>query len=484
MPFLNQISARQTEPQKYKKFRRENNKFGNGIDAIWGILDDGKVELQSIRFDAKLFSEDKAKKWLKEHDMKTDIESAKEDEKMSEISIEEIYNDEYEDITGIEILNTFWNTKGIKFDEEILDEFANNYEKYKAQKTPHVKINHTQQQEILKVLTGQEFEEGTELPNLGLVSKMYRNGKSLFADLTRVPKKLKDIIFGDKMFKAVSPEATWNFRDTGDKLITSLVMTNNPAQKHILDVHMNENTTDVTGKASAESMALHFSGEIIIDGGAAMATEKDVKDVKIEDEKSFSEKVGNVVKDFFKKVETPAAEGTVTLSEYKTLEKRNIDMMGELNTVKLQLIEKDNMQKEFSERLAAMESSTRKENAEAISKQAILDGVPPVVVEYFRPLLLSEMGEKKIKLSEKIDDKIVEAEKPVREWVKGFFKMYPNKINFSDRMTTKLEEPDEDENLELSEINKKKSEYMRQGMKEFDALEKAGLEVLASKKRR
>lgn len=54
------------------RIRRENDKFGEGIHAIWGVLKDGeeKVELQAIRFDAAKFTEQEARAWLKDHDHK------------------------------------------------------------------------------------------------------------------------------------------------------------------------------------------------------------------------------------------------------------------------------------------------------------------------------------------------------------------------------------------------------------------------------
>lgn len=70
MPLPTEHSARLENPDKYIRFRRENDKFGKGIHAVWGILKNGKVELQSIRFDKTKFTVEQAKKWLKEHDYK------------------------------------------------------------------------------------------------------------------------------------------------------------------------------------------------------------------------------------------------------------------------------------------------------------------------------------------------------------------------------------------------------------------------------
>jgi len=70
MPLPREHAARLKDPDRYERFRRENDKFGAGIHAIWGITEDGKAELQSVRFDAKKFTPAEAKAWLKEHDYK------------------------------------------------------------------------------------------------------------------------------------------------------------------------------------------------------------------------------------------------------------------------------------------------------------------------------------------------------------------------------------------------------------------------------
>jgi hypothetical protein len=67
MPYPTEHSARLKDPSRYERFRRENDKFGPGIHAVWGITADGKAELQAIRFDVAKFSVAEAKAWLKEH---------------------------------------------------------------------------------------------------------------------------------------------------------------------------------------------------------------------------------------------------------------------------------------------------------------------------------------------------------------------------------------------------------------------------------
>lgn len=69
MPYPNEYAARIHDPDKYDKIRRENGKFGEGVDVIWGVLPGGKTEVQAIRFSTSRFkSPEQVKKWLKDHD--------------------------------------------------------------------------------------------------------------------------------------------------------------------------------------------------------------------------------------------------------------------------------------------------------------------------------------------------------------------------------------------------------------------------------
>ncbi|HOM61918.1 MAG TPA: phage protease [Anaerohalosphaeraceae bacterium] len=70
MPYPNEHAARINNPDKYVRIRRENDKFEKGIHVLWGVLPDGTVEVQAIRFDAGKFTPEEAKRWLKEHDYK------------------------------------------------------------------------------------------------------------------------------------------------------------------------------------------------------------------------------------------------------------------------------------------------------------------------------------------------------------------------------------------------------------------------------
>lgn len=67
MPYPTEHSARLKSPGSYIRFRRQNDKFGPGIHAIFGVTKAGKAELQAIRFDRKKFTVAQAKAWLKAH---------------------------------------------------------------------------------------------------------------------------------------------------------------------------------------------------------------------------------------------------------------------------------------------------------------------------------------------------------------------------------------------------------------------------------
>lgn len=70
MPFPNEHAARINDPGKYIRVRRQNDRFGPGIHAIFGVLRrDGEevTEIQSLRFDRDRFTVAQAKKWLKDH---------------------------------------------------------------------------------------------------------------------------------------------------------------------------------------------------------------------------------------------------------------------------------------------------------------------------------------------------------------------------------------------------------------------------------
>jgi len=99
-PYPREHAARQLDPRQFDEFRRENNKFGPGIHAIWGIKG-GKTKLQSIRFSASRFTVEQAKKWLKDHNYKTSVEPATGVKKTEADESSFIKNEEHRIVGGL-----------------------------------------------------------------------------------------------------------------------------------------------------------------------------------------------------------------------------------------------------------------------------------------------------------------------------------------------------------------------------------------------
>ena len=67
MPYPNEHAARIHPPANYQSFARKT--IAPGIDAIFGIRA-GKSEIQAYRFDAKKFTEKKARAWIAKQGLK------------------------------------------------------------------------------------------------------------------------------------------------------------------------------------------------------------------------------------------------------------------------------------------------------------------------------------------------------------------------------------------------------------------------------
>ena len=76
MPYPNEHAARQLNPDQFKSFSRISENFPKGISAIIGVLPNGKKKIQSFRFNRRYWTVEQAKRWLKKHDYKTNIEAA------------------------------------------------------------------------------------------------------------------------------------------------------------------------------------------------------------------------------------------------------------------------------------------------------------------------------------------------------------------------------------------------------------------------
>lgn len=66
-----------TNSKNYKRFTYDNDKFGIGIESVYGVKSEGEPEIQAIHFLEDKFTEDQAKSWLTKNKKSGSFELAK-----------------------------------------------------------------------------------------------------------------------------------------------------------------------------------------------------------------------------------------------------------------------------------------------------------------------------------------------------------------------------------------------------------------------
>lgn len=409
--------------------------------------------------------------------------------------LQKILDSGFVEMNGVEVLNNFPNSHGITFTKQDMKNFVENTNEVikKGWLKPNIKVSHSDQQLVLRELFGmKDAEVYEEVPNLGLLEnfrfKETEDGMKVLADLKRVPKTLKELIFGGKLFTSLSPELVKNWRNTGKHIIRAIALSNIPSMKHVLDVPMSQ------GLGYRGYFNIEENGGLDMGDQDTNLTQESVEnllDGKLkENNESLLTKFSESVKDLFsKKPAEPSApktqQGTqgqeqmVSLSEVQAMQNEmTLKFTEEVNKLKLQLVEKDKGVTQLSEDVKRQKLESKKAMAEATCKQASLEGVPPVVISLFKPVLMSEAGEQTIKFSETITNsegnkEIVDVEKPVASFVEELFKVYPNKVNMSEVSKTYLSSTSNDES---KQINSRVKELMAEGKTKHEALTIAGQE--------
>jgi len=398
--------------------------------------------------------------------------SWKDSEKSANLAdIKELFNKDYTEIKDVEILNTFENAHKIKFTDKDLQDIVDNYTdlKISGDLIPNVKISHSDQQLILKeYFKMNDVELGEELPNLGLLDNIRIVDGVIKTDIVKIPKVLSDIYKG--AYSSISPEIIMNWKGEGRKVIRGIVLTNNPSQKHISDVHLSAGP-------------LYYDGNPIFLKGGNMGAEDKIKvDEVLKDEgfiAKLSDKISTLLKGSKDEVKKPAEALKDNFVKLSTAQFEEINQ--KINDLSKKVIEKEDEAIKFSASLQSMKEVTKKETADAICSKALTNGVPKVVIDKLKPLLLSdieisEKGEQIVKLSRMVDEKEVIAEVSITEIVKDFFNNYPGeRIDFSDKTVTELAAPSDDK---MKKVNVRVSELEKTGMSRHAALSKAGEELL------
>jgi len=194
-----EIRHRLKDPQLYETCRSKD--LGGGVRMIYcKRKDNGEWEAQALRFDKEKFTVKQAKKWLEEH---KDSFAEKElfDESDEEITME---SEQFEEIKGLEIFK-IGTAETKNYTIKDLDNMVK-----KAEEGIHeapVVISHDENQDLLAA---------DKLPAAGWIKKLYRKGKSLFADIVDVPKVVAELI-RKKALKKRSVEIYHDFVDDAGK---------------------------------------------------------------------------------------------------------------------------------------------------------------------------------------------------------------------------------------------------------------------------
>jgi len=189
----NEFRWRLKEPDLFDRFRRKE--IDTGVAIVLGHnKNTGDWEAQALRFAKPKFDAEKARKWIKDH--KGSFEEWEDKEKK--------YTELY-DIRGVEIFSSgTWN--GDKYTEKDLDNMVQAFEATKSAMKPYLKLGHDDKQKLL---------QADGLPALGWIEKVYKSGKKLIADFTKIPKKIYELI-KNGAYRRVSSEIFFNMK-IGDK---------------------------------------------------------------------------------------------------------------------------------------------------------------------------------------------------------------------------------------------------------------------------
>lgn len=198
MPYPTEHAARIVNPDTLdpKSIRRVNDKFGPGIDVIFGKPTAGPHKgaevIQAIRFNADKFTAAAARKWCKDNDFKPiEFEPATGDNKDKEPEKSDHKKFATEDLDGEEVFSTGkWtdsNGQTTKYEDADLQGMADAANETSYASKP-IKLGHNNKQDAAK----NEFGDGG--PTLGTMKNFRVVNHRLVTDLKQVPAKLASLI--------------------------------------------------------------------------------------------------------------------------------------------------------------------------------------------------------------------------------------------------------------------------------------------------
>ena len=118
-PYPNEHAARLADPDQFDGFRRDNDAGGDGIDFIYGLMDDGASALQSVRFAADAYTAAEARAWLSERDFDViEFEEATEGREVTQ-EVEPVVGEEVADrLDTSELAHRAYDMEAKVIDEE------------------------------------------------------------------------------------------------------------------------------------------------------------------------------------------------------------------------------------------------------------------------------------------------------------------------------------------------------------------------------
>lgn len=278
-----------------------------------------------------------------------------------------------------------WN--GENYTATDLDDMVAAFEETKNYMKPYLKLGHDENQKLAQ-------KDG--LPAVGWIDRIYKEGRTLFADFSRVPKKVYDLVKAGA-YRKISSEIWWNFNFNGKTYRRML-----KAASFLGSDWPGVSTLD-------DIIALYaVNGEVKAYGG-----EGDLKTFDIE--KEYMEVDMDELQKKYAEVAQKLAEADVKLKEYAAKEEKFTATEKELSEAKAALEKANASVSEFSTK--AKEAEVNATLDKAVTDKKISPAQKPALFA----LLMNAESEKKYKVGD--------AEKTPADLLKEFINANSVSIN-------------------------------------------------------
>lgn len=271
--------------------------------AVEKIMQKGLEKDQALRLARNSMST--AKEGLTDEEFIAAVEKLAEEEKR--------YAMETFEIANVEVFAAgTWN--GDTYTTRDLDDMVKTFKETSEKIKPFVKIGHGDEQSLLRA---------DEMPAAGWVTDLYRSGDKLFANFSRVPKKIYDLIRAGA-YRTVSSEIYWDIEVLGKKFrrmlkAVALLGSEMPAVTDLNDI-MALYTRDSAGggfKVSTEPKFYSISKTDLSQEGSMNDLEK--AQAALTESNKKLEEASAKLKEYEEKLAKATGDKTATEAELKKL---------------------------------------------------------------------------------------------------------------------------------------------------------------------